>query len=86
MGLQGGLIFWGVATHLNLKVKFLTHLRPIKGYLVFTYFINNQSIGVPWDAIDDLFWNFEYLTSGYFERLLTADRSKKIQTAITHRL
>ena len=42
----------------NLKVQFLTHSRPVKCYLVFTYFIKYQYIGVPWDAVDDLFWNF----------------------------
>ena len=33
----------------------LTHLRPVKGYLAFTYFIKNQSIGMPWDTLDYLF-------------------------------
>ena len=33
-------------------------------------------MGVPWDAPDDLFWNFEYLTSGSFGRLLSADFKK----------
>ena len=55
--------FLGAVTHLrghhrlpNVKVKFLTHLRLVKGYLAFTYFIKYQYIGVPWDALDDLFW------------------------------
>ena len=61
----------------NLKVQFLTHSRLIKGYLAFTYLINYQYIGVPWDALDDLFWNFEYLTPGPFGRPLSADFSKK---------
>ena len=66
--------FWAV-TYLsgwaglsNLKAQFLTHLRIIKEYLAFTYFIKHQYIGVPRDALDDLFWNFEYLTSGTFGR------------------
>ena len=62
IGLQDGLNFLGAATHSwshdgpsNLKVKFVTHLRLIKRYLAFTYFIKHQYIGVPWDALDDLF-------------------------------
>ena len=35
-GLQYGLIFFWAVTHLNLKVQFLTHSRPVKGYLAFT--------------------------------------------------
>ena len=61
----------------NFKVQFLTHLRLIKGYLAFTDFIKYQHIGMPWDALDDLFWNFEYLTPGLFGRPLSADFSKK---------
>ena len=81
--------FFQAATHLsccggpsNLKVQFLTHSRLVKGYLAFTYFIKYQYIGVPWDALDDLFWNFEYLTPVPFGRLLSADfppPPKKIQ-------
>ena len=71
----------------NLKVQFLTHLRLFKGYLAFTYFIKNQSIDVPWDALDYLFWKFEYLTSGMFGRPLTANFSKiKNCLPFTHRL
>ena len=45
---------------LDLKVQF-GHIRgPLKGNLAFTYFTKNQSIGVPWYALDDLFWNFEW--------------------------
>ena len=65
--------FSGAATHLsgshgppNLKVQFLTHSRPVKGYPAFT---------VPWDTLDDLLWNFEYLTSRLFGRPLTANFS-----------
>ena len=35
-------------------------------------------MGVPWNALDDIFWNFEYLTFGLFGRLLTADLKKKV--------
>ena len=42
-------------------------------YLAFTYFIKYQYIGVPGDDLDDLFWNFEYLTPGPFRRPLSAD-------------
>ena len=31
---------------------------------------------MPGDDLDDLFWNFEYLTPGPFRRLLSADFSK----------
>ena len=87
-------IFLGAVMHLsghqaplNLRVQFLTHSRPIKDYLTLTYFIKNQSIGVPRDALDDLFWNFEYLTSGSFGRLLTVNFFKtKVQPAITDSL
>ena len=82
IGLQDGLFFRTV-THLsshgrpsNLKVQFMTHSRLVKGYLAFTYFIKYQYIGVPWDALDVIFWNFEYLTPGPFGRLLSADFSK----------
>ena len=57
----------------NVKVQFLTHSRPIKGYLALTYFTKYQSIGLPWDILDDLFWNFEYLTSDLFGRPLSAN-------------
>ena len=57
----------------NLKVQFLTHSRLVKGYLAFPYFIKYQFIGVPWDALGDLFWNFKYLTPGPFGRLLSAN-------------
>ena len=33
-------------------------------------------IGVPGDDLDDLFWNFEYLTPGLFRRPFSADFSK----------
>ena len=46
-----------------------------------------QYLGVPWDATEDLFLNFEYMTSGPFDRLLTVYLQKtKIATHITHRL
>ena len=71
----------------NLKVQFLTHSRLIKGYLALTYFIKYQYIGVPLDDLDDLFWNFEYLTSGPFRRPITANFSKKKNTGhLTHSL
>ena len=84
--------FFGAATHLsgrgrpsNLKVQFLTHSRPIKGYLAFTYFIKYQYKGVPGDDLDDLFWNFEYLTPGLFGRLLSTDFSAtKILQVMSH--
>ena len=53
--------------------------KAVKGYLAFTYLINYQYIGVPWDAPDDLFWNFEYLTSWLFGMQLTAALKKVLQ-------
>ena len=70
----------------NLKVQFLTHLRLVKGYLAFTYFIKYQYLGVPWDTLDDLFWNFEYLTSGSFGRLLNEVFQKKSCRSVRDRL
>ena len=66
----------------NLKVQFLTHSRLVKGYLEFTYFIKYQYIGVPRDALDDLFLNFEYLTSWPFRRPITVNFSKKNPIAL----
>ena len=60
----------------NLKVQFLTHSMLVLGYLAFTYFIKYQYIGVPWDDLDDLLWNFEYVTPGLFRRPLSEDFSK----------
>ena len=69
------------------RFGFLTHSRLVKGYLALTYFIMYQYIGVPWDALDDLFWNFEYLTPWPFRRPMTADFStKKIQLHVRHTL
>ena len=62
----------------------MTHLGPVKGYLASTYFIKNQSIGVPWGTLHDLFRNFEFVTSGPFARPLTANFSKKKNWSITH--
>ena len=68
----------------NLMVQFFIHLRLVKGYLGFTYFIKYQYIIVPWDALDDLFWNFEYLIPWPFRRLLSADFSKERLQVMSH--
>ena len=47
-------------------------------------FIKYQYIGVRGDDLDDLFWNFEYLTPGPFRRLLSADFSKTKAWSIPH--
>ena len=63
------------------------HSRLVKGYLASTYFIKYQYIGVPWDDLDHLFWNFEYLTPWPFHRPLSDNFSKKkVETHVTHRL
>ena len=50
----------------------------------FAYFIKYQYIGVPGDYLDDLFWNFEYVTPGPFRRLLSADFSKTKAVSAPH--
>ena len=54
--------------------------------LAFTYFIKYQYIGVPGDGLDDLFWNFEYLTPGPFGRLLSDDFAKTKMCRAAHAL
>ena len=44
---------------MNSKGKFSTHYSCLKGYLEFNHFIKYEYVGVPWDALDYLFWNFE---------------------------
>ena len=39
-------VLWAVKKNETEKLHFLAHLRWLKGYLAFTYFIKNQSIGV----------------------------------------
>ena len=43
-GLKG--VSWAVEKTETEKLDFSAHLRQLKGYLAFTDFINNQSIGV----------------------------------------
>ena len=78
IGLQDRLMthLWSGDGPSNLKVQYLTHSRLVVGYLAFTYFIKYQFIGVPGDNLDDLFWNFVYLTPGLFCRLISANFSK----------
>ena len=52
-GLRDRQIFWGLQ-HLsgcsglsNLRVRFFDHCGAVKGYLALTYWIKNQSTGVP---------------------------------------
>ena len=42
-------------------------------HLLLMYCIKNLSIGVSWDGLLNLFWIFEYLTSGPFAGPLSAD-------------
>ena len=42
-GLKG--VPWAVEKNETEKLDFLAHLRQLKGYLAFTDFIKNQSIG-----------------------------------------
>ena len=74
-----GLFFWGCNTlkqprwAVEYQSSIFDTFEALKGYLALTYFIKYQYIGEPWDALDDLLWNFEYLTSVPFCRPITAD-------------
>ena len=64
-GLYGGTIFGGVRHTLGglaglwvQRVRFLTHLRQLRGYSALTDFIKNQSIGVPEGTLNTLVWIF----------------------------
>ena len=48
------------------STTFLTLSRTIKVHLLLMYCIKNQSIGVSQGALLNLFWIFEYVTSGLF--------------------
>ena len=50
----------------KLSTTFLTLSHRIKAHLLLMYCIKNQSIGVSQGALLNLFWIFEYVTSGPF--------------------
>ena len=52
---------------------FLTLSQRVKAYLLLRYCIKNQSIGVAYGALLNLFWIFEYVTSESFGGPLGAD-------------
>ena len=52
---------------------FLTLSQRVKVHLLFRYCIKNQSIGVAYGALLNLFWIFEYLTSEQFAGPLSVD-------------
>ena len=55
------------------STTFLTLSRRIKAHLLLMYCIKNLSIGVSSGALLNLFWIFEYVNSGLFAGLLSAD-------------
>ena len=55
------------------STTFLTLSQRIKAHLLLMYCIKNQSIAVSWGALLNLFWIFEYLTTGPFGQLLSDD-------------
>ena len=66
-------VSWAIKKTETEKLDFSAHLRRVKGYLAFTDFIKNQSIGVSYDVLDTLVWIFEYLTDWPFAGLLSVD-------------
>ena len=63
------------------STTFLTLSRRIKAHLILMYCIKNHSIGVSQGALLNLFWIFEYVTSGPFAGPLSANFSdvEKVQ-------
>ena len=57
----------------KLSTTFLTLSRRIKVHLLLRYCIKNLSIGVSQGALLNLFWIFEYVTSGPFAGPLSVD-------------
>ena len=55
----GATYLGGLAGHRIQNVRFPTHLRQLRGYLAFTVFIKNQSIGGPQGTLDTLVCIFE---------------------------
>ena len=52
--------------HRKTSTTFLTLSQRIKAHLLLIYCIKNLSIGVSWGALLNLFWIFEYVTSGLY--------------------
>ena len=57
----------------KVKYHFWILSQRIKAHLLLMYCIKNLSIGVSWGALLNLFWIFEYVTSGLFAGPLSAD-------------
>ena len=60
---------------------FLTLSQRIKAHLLLMYCIKNQSVGVAFCVLLNLFWIFEYVTSGLFAGPLRVNFThvKKVQ-------
>ena len=56
-----------------LSTTFLTLSQRVKVHLLLRYCIKNQSIGVSWGALLNLFQISEYLTARPFGGLLSAN-------------
>ena len=63
----------GAMGYQKLSTTFLALPRRIKVHLLLMYCIKNQSIGVFWGTLLNLFWIFEYLTAGSFGQPLSAN-------------
>ena len=57
----------------KLSTTFLTLSRRIKAHLLLMYCIKNQSIGVSYGALLNIFQFFEYLTARLFAGPLSAN-------------
>ena len=55
------------------STTFLTLSQRVKAYLLLRYCIKNQSVGVSNVALVNLFCIFEFITTGPFRGLLSAD-------------
>ena len=66
-------LFWVVEVHIltlgRHQAIACQDFQRIKGYLTLTAWIKNQSIGVSYGALNDLFLNSEYIAAGPFAGL-----------------
>ena len=68
----------------KLSITCLTLSQRVKRHLLLRYYIKNLSIGVAQGALLNLFWIFEYVTSGPFAGPLSANFTdvKKVQQSL----
>ena len=65
--------YGGAMSHQKSSTTFWTLSWRVKAYLLLRHCIKNQSIGVAYGALLNLFWIFEYITTGPFAGPLSAD-------------